>query len=170
MKKIVAPFLRTPYNYDMNAAGDETAIECKDPSLAQQHMHDDTDINKLMERYTVTGELPQLTTPPLQGDFTNVLSYQDALNLMREAQASFDAMPARIRNRFDNDPAQFVDFFSNEANRDEIRQMGLWSPEAVKAWEDKAAAAKAAEDALKRDGEAYRQAEKAKAATQKGVS
>lgn len=156
MKKIVVPFLRTPYNYDMNAAGDEDAIECKEETLTQQHMVNDTDINYLMERYVTTGEIPQLRTPPLQGDFSNVMSYQAALNLMIQARQSFDALPARIRNRFDNDPGQFVEFCSNEANRDEMRQMGLWSTEAVKAWNDTAKAAKDAQEALQRDGEAYR--------------
>lgn len=156
MKKIVAPFLRTPYNYDMNAAGDEDALECTDPSRTQQHMHDETDINYLMERYVRTGELPQLRTPPLQGDFTTVTSYQEALNLMIEARQSFEALPAKTRAKFENDPAQFVTFCSDERNRDEMRQMGLWSVEAAKAYQDKADAEKAAQEALQRDGEAFR--------------
>lgn len=156
MKKIVHPFLRTPYNYDTNAAGDETGISCPEPTKTQQHMVDDTDINKLVARYLITGEMPQLTTPPLQGDFTQVHTYQESMNLMIQAQRAFEALPAKIRSRFDHDPGQLVAFMSDQGNRDEIRQMGLWSPEAVKAWEEKAAAAKAAEDALKRDGEAYR--------------
>lgn len=156
MKKPVAPFLRTPYNYDTEHASDESALHCVDKSLAQQHMVDETDINKLMERYVLTGEMPQMQAPPLQGDFTNILSYQEAMNLMIEARKSFEALPAKIRARFDHDPGQFVNFMSDEANRDEIRQMGFYSPEAYKAWSDKAEAAKAAEDALKRDGEAFR--------------
>lgn len=156
MKKPVPPFLRTPYNYDTEQASDESALECLDKSLAQQHMVDDTDINKLMERYVQTGELPQLSAPPLQGDFTNVMSYQDALNLMIQARQSFEALPAKVRSRFDHDPAQFVAFMSDEANRDEIRQMGLWSVEAVQAWEARARAEKQRVEALLADGEAFR--------------
>lgn len=161
MKKVVAPFLRTPYNYDTNAASDETAIECLDKSLAQQHMVDDTDINKLMEKYTITGELPQVQAPPLQGDFTEVMTYQESLNLMIRARQSFDALPAKVRARFDHDPGEFVNFMSDEGNRDEIRKMGFWSPEAVSAWEAKTAAEKARLEALQADGEAFRK-EKAK--------
>lgn len=130
MKKIVPPFLRTAHNYDVDQVSDETGLECKDKSLAQQHMKDDCDINILMERYIVTGEIRQLATPPLQGDFTNTQTYQEALNLMIQARQSFEALPAKVRSRFDNDPALFVDFCSQEENRDEMRQMGLWSPEA----------------------------------------
>jgi len=35
-------FVRNPYNYDMNKVSDETGLECKDPSLAQQHMKDES--------------------------------------------------------------------------------------------------------------------------------
>lgn len=128
---IKAPFIRSPYNYDMAQAGDESGLECKDKSHTQQHMADECDINKLVERFVVTGEMPQLKLPPLQGDFTQAPTYQEALNLMIEANKSFMELPAKVRNRFENDPAQFVDFVSNEGNRDEMRAMGLWSPEAV---------------------------------------
>lgn len=136
--KIASVFVRSPYNYDMNQAGDDSGLNCLDKSLAQQHMADECDINKLVERYVVTGEIPQNVTPPMQGDFTNAVTYQEALNLMIQARQSFEQLPAKIRNRFENDPGKFIDFTSNEANRDEMRQMGLCSPQATAAFELKA--------------------------------
>nr|QJB19928.1 MAG: internal scaffolding protein [Microvirus sp.] len=130
-----APFLRTPYNYDTNKAADESALKCEDKTLTQQHMKDECDINVLVKRFVVTGEIPQLTMPPMQGDFSTAPTYQEALNLMVEANRSFMQQPAEIRARFENDPAKFVDFCSDEKNRDELRRMGLWSPEAVERFE-----------------------------------
>lgn len=161
------PFLRTPYNYDMNEAGDESALECKDKSLTQQHMADECDINKLVERFVVTGEIPRLTMPPMQGDFTKIPTYQEALNLMIEANRSFMQMPAKIRNRFENDPGQFIAFCSDEANRDEIRQMGLYSPEANAAFELKAQTAKDLAELNRKDAEELRASKKA---AQKGAA
>lgn len=135
---IDTPFVRSPYNYDMNKAGDESGLKCTDKSLAQQHMADECDINKLVERFVVTGEMPQLVAPPMQGDFTDAPTYQEALNLMVAADRSFMQLPAKIRARFENDPGQFVNFCSDERNRDEMRRMGLWSPEANAAFELKA--------------------------------
>lgn len=132
------PFVRSPYNYNMNEAGDESGLKCQDKTLTQQHMADECDINKLVERFVVTGEIPTLRMPPMQGDFTRAPTYQEALNLMVEARQSFMRLDAKVRSRFDNDPALFVDFCSDEANRDEMRQMGLWSPEANAAFELKA--------------------------------
>ena len=37
-------------------------------------------------------------------------------------------MPADVRARFNNDPALFVDFCSDEANLDEMRKLGLAVP------------------------------------------
>lgn len=153
---MTAPFVRSPYNYDMNKAGDQSGLKCQDKSLAQQHMKDECDINYLMERYTVTGEVPQLVMPPLQGDFTNAPTYQEALNRMIEADRAFMQMPAKIRNQFENDAGQFVAFCSDEKNRDQLRQWGLWSPEANAAYELRAKQQKEALDAAQRDAELYR--------------
>lgn len=164
------PFVRSPYNYNMNEASDASGLKCQDKTLAQQHMADECDINKLVERFVVTGELPQRSLPPLQGDFTNIPTYQEALNLMIEANQSFMQLPANVRNRFENDPGQFVAFVSDEANRDEMRRMGLWSKEAVQAFEEKAAAEKARIASLEADSQRLQALEKQKGDTGKGVT
>lgn len=167
-RKIVLPYLRaTTYGYDTNAAGDESALECKDKTLAQQHMKDECDINVLVKRFVVTGEIPMLTLPPMQGDFSDAPTYQDALNLMVEAQRSFMQHPAEVRARFQNDPAQFVDFCSNEQNRDEMRRMGLFSPEANARFELEA---QSAADLAKLNAEAAKELKELKKQTPKSVS
>lgn len=163
-------FVRSPYNYDMNQAGTESGLECKDKTLTQQHMADECDINKLVERFVVTGEIKQLEMPPLQGDFTKIPTYQEALNLMIEANKSFMAMPAKVRNRFENDPGQFIDFCSNEQNRDEMRQMGLWSPEANAAFELKAQTQRDLDAANAAAADELRTLKKEKGDTKKGVT
>jgi phage internal scaffolding protein len=47
------------------------------------------------------------------------------------AQDSFLALPAKIRSRFGNDPALFVEFASDEANKDEMKALGLFRHETV---------------------------------------
>ena len=42
-------------------------LECKDPSLAQQQFKDDVDINVLLERFKVTGVMPQGVVMPSYG-------------------------------------------------------------------------------------------------------
>lgn len=127
-KTINIPFFRTPYNYDTNAASDESATTCKDPSMAQQSSKEETDINTIVERFGLTGELPSGVRAPQYGDFTAVTDYHTALNAVAIANEAFDEMPWKIRARFHNDPENFVKFVADPANRDEAIKLGLIIP------------------------------------------
>jgi phage internal scaffolding protein len=118
-------FLRSLGNYDSDKVSVETGLVCEDPSLAQQSFRDECDINNILERFNVTGQLPVNPLQPQFGDFSGVTDYQTALNAVLDAQESFDALPARVRERFANDPAAFVDFCLDTANRDEMKALGL---------------------------------------------
>lgn len=118
-------FLRTAYNYDMDAVSQETGLKCQDPSLAQQHMKDEADINVIVERFGLTGRMPAVKLEPMFGDFSNVGDYQSALAAISLAESQFAALPAEIRATFDNNPAGFVDFALNPANREVLARSGL---------------------------------------------
>ena len=118
-------FVRNPYNYDKDEVSDNTGLECKDPSLAQQHMKDECDINVIVERFGVTGQIPVRAIEPSYGDFSGVNDYHTALNKIKAAEAEFMALPAKLRARFDHDPNALLNFLENEANRDEAIQLGL---------------------------------------------
>lgn len=123
-----APFLRTPYNYDMNKAGDESALACKDPTLTQQSFAEEVDINTIVRRFGLTGELPTNVRMPQYGDYTEVMDYHQAMTAIRMADESFYSMPADVRARFDNNPGKFVDFCLDEKNLDEAIKLGLAIP------------------------------------------
>lgn len=119
------PFVRSAYNYDMNQASDESGLECKDPTLTQQHFKDEVDINTLVERFGLTGEMPQVAKLPSFDDYTGIFDFQTAQNAIVAAREQFMLLPAKVRSRFENDPHQYVNFFADEANRDEAIRMGL---------------------------------------------
>ncbi len=121
-------FIRTQYNYDHNAASDESGLECKDSSLAQQHHLEECDINTIMERFGQTGQLPQTPLAPSYGDFSGVMDYHTAMNAIIAAEEQFDALPAQLRARFDNDPAKLIDFLEIDSNRQEAESLGLVNP------------------------------------------
>ena len=133
------PFLRSLYNYDRDAASSESGLACDDPTLAQQQFRDEADINTILERFGRTGELIVPVNVPQFGDYTEVTDYHSAMNMVLEAQSAFDALPARIRKEFDNDPGRFVDFVMDESNRDKAIEMGLVAPKAIATMADVAA-------------------------------
>jgi phage internal scaffolding protein len=128
MTKIKQPFVRSPYNYNSDAASDESGLACRDASLTQQHQADQADINYIINQFNVTGVLPVSPVSPQYGDFTGVGDYQSALNAVMAMEDEFLALPANIRARFENDPEQLLDFMSNDKNRDEAIKLGLIEP------------------------------------------
>jgi phage internal scaffolding protein len=123
MKK--SPFLRTPYNYDLDAASNESGLHCEDATLTQQHYKDECDINNILRQFNVTGLLPENTLSPRYGDFTGISDYQSALNQVIAAEDEFMRLPAQIRARFDNDPSNLIEFLENSDNKDEAIKLGL---------------------------------------------
>lgn len=104
-------------------------------SLTVQSGKEEADINTLVKRFGLTGQLPQNIRVPLTGDFTDAFDFRTAMDAIRLAETSFAAMPADVRRRFANDPSLFVDFateLSSDgktlANLDELRKLGLAVP------------------------------------------
>lgn len=98
----------------------------KKPSRAKQAFKNECDVNIILSKYMKTGVLSHVNgSAPRFGDFTNATDYQTSLNRILEANSAFEAMPAKIRARFANDPAQLIAFVSDPANRKEAEDLGL---------------------------------------------
>lgn len=123
-------FLRSEFNYDTNEVSLNTGLVCTEPTRTQQQFKDEVDINTIVKRFGLTGQLPTSLRPPMAGDFTGINDYQSAMNALIEADSTFMQLPADVRKRFDNDPSLFVDFALNPENLDEMRSMGLAVPKA----------------------------------------
>lgn len=123
--KVKPVFLRAPFNYDVDAASDESGLRCEDVSLAKQSFKDECDINTIVRNFGLTGELPNDVRAPQYGDFEGVFDYHTAMNQVIAAQDSFMQMPAEVRARFNNDPGAFVDFCSDVNNLEEMEKLGL---------------------------------------------
>lgn len=121
-------FFRSGFNYDVDAASIESALECKDDSLALQSAEEESNINTIVRRFGLTGELPNDLKVPQSGDFTNIPDFHTAMNLVRKTQEEFLKVPADVRARFGNDPQAFMKFIEDDANYEEARRMGLLKP------------------------------------------
>lgn len=127
-KEVAVPFLRTAYNYDRNIAGDESGLDTGPESMTKQEFKEECDINTIVRRFGLTGQLPEGLIAPTFGDFEFIGDYQSALNAIYQAQDSFMELPADVRARFENDPQQFVAFCSDAKNREEAEKLGLVFP------------------------------------------
>lgn len=125
--------VRSGFNLDRDENSLTTGLSTPDNEeehLTQQQFKDETDINVLLKRFNITGQLPQNVRMPQYGDFTGIDNFQEALDALNQSDEAFRQMPAEIRDRFGNDPGKFVDFCLDDRNREEAARMGLVAPPA----------------------------------------
>lgn len=125
--------VKNPITYDRDKNSDSAKLVFTSPSRTKQSFRDECDINNILRQFNVTGQLPVGSVQPQYGDFSGITDYQSALNAVMAAQDSFLALPAKVRAKFDNDPALFVDWASDEANKDEMKALGLLREETAQA-------------------------------------
>jgi len=133
--------------YDQEEASKEAGLECGDVTPTIQSAKDECDINTIVRRFGLTGQLPPAMVAPQYGDFTGISDYQSALNAVIAAEESFMQMPADVRNRFENDAGRFLAFCYDEKNAAEMEKMNLFSPEAMERRRKEAEALAAAQAA-----------------------
>ena len=121
----IKEFVRNPHNYDVDEASQETGLRCPEPTLTAQEFLEESDINYIAERFMRTGEIKQVLDMPTAGDFQGIFDFQSAMNLIVEAKQQFMDLPAKVRSRFDNDPAKLISFLDDPENDDEAIVLGL---------------------------------------------
>lgn len=82
-------------------------------------------INTIMERYHKAKSMPSDPRQGLYGDFSNVGSFHDAMNKIKDAKEDFSRLSSKIRKRFENNPAKLIEFISNKENLEEAYELGL---------------------------------------------
>lgn len=104
------------------------------PSRTRQEFKNECDLGLIVRRFMKTPEGLQALRNA-QGylnarfeDVSNIPDYRDALELIKRSEAVFEALPAILRSRFQNDVASFLDFVDDPKNLDELRSLGLANP------------------------------------------
>lgn len=94
-------------------------------TMTEQAHAKDTDINYILKNYTRTGMIKHAKDHAGYYDDIDGQTYHEMLNTVMEARNTFMEMPSAIRNKFNNDPGQFMDFVQNPDNIDEMVEMGI---------------------------------------------
>lgn len=107
-------------------------VNCKssEPKTQQQYKAS-CDINNILKKYHRDGVIsPDLLNKrhAVFGDVSNFGDFQESQNKILEAREAFMTLPAKLRARFDNDPAKCLDFATNPDNWDEMVKLGMVKP------------------------------------------
>jgi len=120
---------------------ERSAVQYTQPGLTQQHFRKEANINSIMRKYTKTGILVDAGKPmrgaPQFGVFDQ-FDFLESQNKVVQAKQAFMALPARIRQRFANNPAQLLEFIGDEKNRAEAIAIGLIQEQKAEKKEEKA--------------------------------
>lgn len=110
---------------DFKARSLSSSLDTGSDSPVVQSQKDEADINVIVKRFGITGVLPISVKIPLSGDYSDIVDFRGAQDLIVQARNEFMKLPADVRERFRNDPQELLYFVSDEANRDEAVKLGL---------------------------------------------
>lgn len=117
---------RQPGMYDVDNASLETALDqVGQESMTQQHLGPDTDINLIVRRYGLTGEMPVRRELAAYGEFDEAMDFQTLLHNVRAGEAAFARVPADVRAKFGNDAGVFLEWIHDDSNYAEAETLGL---------------------------------------------
>lgn len=127
MAKTVHPGLVSADLVDMHVFNSSnTTVYNTEPSLTRQEFADECDINVIMAQYDKNGVVSHMNPrEPMYVDLSGVPNFREAMDMMISADKAFMSLPAKVRKEFDNDARKFVDFASDEANLEQMREWGL---------------------------------------------
>ncbi len=91
----------------------------------EQAHKESCDIKNIMSRVSPRTTHANIENPGMYGDFSNVKGYQDAMDRIKACRDEFMELDPVLRARFDNDPANLLDFLSDETNRGEAEDLGI---------------------------------------------
>lgn len=101
------------------------------PTMTKQEFKRECDINNIIKHFSTTGMFNHVNTRANQGayqDLPDSIDFQDSLNTIKAAEAAFMSLPAKVRDRFGQDPGEFLAFMADAANVEEIQKLGLAKP------------------------------------------
>ena len=95
-------------------------------SMTEQAHKEECDIHNIMGKYEREGILSHVSKyKGTYSDMVDAPDFQEMQNTIAEAKSMFETVPSRIREQFQNDPGQFLQFMQDEKNVDAIEEMGL---------------------------------------------
>lgn len=96
-----------------------------DQGRTKQSMSAECDINNIMEKFQKTGVVDFVNKhAPQYGDATGV-DFQNSMQIVTKANEMFADLPSTVRKRFNNNPAELLEFCENPDNRQEAIRLGL---------------------------------------------
>lgn len=115
-------------------------VDCsRDKVITKQEFKDRVNINTIMDKARKGQQIDpaQLSfgRVPQYGDFSEVPDIATAHEIVKKAESDFYKIPAKVRERFGNDPVRLVAWLQDPDNRDMAVKYGLLKKQEAEAVE-----------------------------------
>lgn len=125
---------RTIYTSRDETRENKKAVKFENNSLTDQNFKDETDVNMILAKYKVTRNPSYLgyrpngepIGNPQYGDFGDVGTYQECLEVVMQAEEQFNELPAAIRKEFGNSPEGMLKWIENPDNFERGVELGIF--------------------------------------------
>lgn len=97
---------------------------------AKQSMAAESDVNVIVAKSRRLGVIPSAhTRPPMYLDLTGIGTAHAALTHIARAQQTFEALPAKVREKCGNNIKGYLELLTDKKRRDLAIELGLIKPE-----------------------------------------
>ena len=125
---------RNIYSARQETRQNKKAVKFVLGSKTDQNFKEETDVNMILAKYKVTrdprhiglGFDGQPVGNPQYGDYGDVGTYQEALEIVMDAQEQFEQLPAAIRKEVGNTPEGMLKWIENPANYERGVELGIF--------------------------------------------
>ncbi len=98
-------------------------------SRTKQGHKAETDINTIMAKFQTTGMIDFVNKHEPQYGDASAVDFQTSMETVASATEMFADLPAKVRDRFNNNPQELLLFLDNPENKAEAVLLGLAKPE-----------------------------------------
>lgn len=95
------------------------------PSKTDQSKEPETNANNVVAQYYKNGTWPASRGPGIYADLSSVTDLMGAYETVQKASEAFDALPAQLRERLNNDPQQLITYLNDPRNDAEAIALGI---------------------------------------------
>lgn len=93
--------------------------------MTKQSFKAECDINNIVSHFQRTGAVTHLAKHGLSYQDISPLDFKTSMDIVAKANTMFEELPSSIRTRFNGDPAEFLAFVQDPANKSEMIELGL---------------------------------------------
>lgn len=92
---------------------------CSESTLTKQSFKDECNINKIVQKFAATGQMPNLNNLEAQYGEAPTIDLKESLDLVKNLHREFDDLTPEIQARFGGNAQNYAQFLSDYENNPE---------------------------------------------------